>query len=255
MKTAATVKIDSGTMDILERSLFDENSIKLPEWLDRKSYLSVDKVLKLAGGLWNKKSKKHIFCGDPLEKLGIAMENGEIQDDKKLYQIYYTPQKVAEELVEWAEVKSGMEVLEPSAGDGALVKEISKKICNIKCVEIRSESCEKLLKIKESENLSMISVDHEDFLETIPCEVFDRVIMNPPFTRGTDLKHISHALKFLKPGGILVSIIPGNENRNSLNKLIKEENLKYFAIEELDEKSFKTEGTCINTSRLKIWKK
>jgi phospholipid N-methyltransferase len=219
----------------------------------------------LAGGLWNKKSKKHIFSGDPGKKLGLAMEEGAIQDDKKLYQIYYTPDKVAEELVEWAEVEVGMAVLEPSAGEGALVKEIAKKAravslnqapySYIRCIEIRPEACEKLLKIKESERFLMISVDREDFLDVRPSAVFDRVIMNPPFTRGTNLKHISHALKFLKPGGILVSIIPGGENRNLLNKLIKEEDLKYYTVEELEEKSFKTEGTCVNTSRIKIWKK
>jgi hypothetical protein len=34
MKIAATVKIDPEIMDILERSVFDENSVKLPEWLE-----------------------------------------------------------------------------------------------------------------------------------------------------------------------------------------------------------------------------
>ena len=46
-----------------------------------------------------------------------------------------------------------------------------------------------------------------DFLETTPEPVYDRVIMNPPFTRGADAKHVLHALGFVKPGGLLVSVM------------------------------------------------
>ncbi|MFD7661360.1 hypothetical protein [Streptomyces sp. NPDC059788] len=46
-----------------------------------------------------------------------------------------------------------------------------------------------------------------DFL-TVPAEPrFDRVLMNPPFTRGTDIAHVTHALRFLKPDGVLVSVM------------------------------------------------
>lgn len=35
---------------------------------------------------------------------------------------------------------------------------------------------------------------------------FDRIVMNPPFENGSDIKHIRHALTFLKPGGRLVAL-------------------------------------------------
>lgn len=35
---------------------------------------------------------------------------------------------------------------------------------------------------------------------------YDRILMNPPFERKQDEKHIRHAMKFLNPGGVLVGI-------------------------------------------------
>jgi 16S rRNA G1207 methylase RsmC len=31
--------------------------------------------------------------------------------------------------------------------------------------------------------------------------------MNPPFARQADIHHVNHALKFLKPDGLLVSVM------------------------------------------------
>ncbi len=35
---------------------------------------------------------------------------------------------------------------------------------------------------------------------------FDKILMNPPFENGADIRHIMHALGMLKPGGRLVAI-------------------------------------------------
>ena len=35
---------------------------------------------------------------------------------------------------------------------------------------------------------------------------FDRIVMNPPFDHGADIRHIEHARGKLKPGGRLVAI-------------------------------------------------
>ena len=39
-----------------------------------------------------------------------------------------------------------------------------------------------------------------------PLGTFDRIVMNPPFAHGDDIRHIRHALGFLRPGGRLVAI-------------------------------------------------
>lgn len=43
---------------------------------------------------------------------------------------------------------------------------------------------------------------------------FDRVVMNPPFENGADIKHITHALTMLKPGGRLVAICANGPRQN-----------------------------------------
>ncbi|MBT1154341.1 DUF4942 domain-containing protein [Aminobacter anthyllidis] len=47
-----------------------------------------------------------------------------------------------------------------------------------------------------------------NFLECPVKPEFDFVLMNPPFYGRHYVKHVRHALQFLKPGGILVSILP-----------------------------------------------
>ena len=36
---------------------------------------------------------------------------------------------------------------------------------------------------------------------------YDRVVMNPPFAKQQDISHVEHALRFLRPGGLLVSVM------------------------------------------------
>ena len=50
----------------------------------------------------------------------------------------------------------------------------------------------------------------EDFLAVPPAPVYDRVIMNPPFTRGQDVTHVQHALRFVRPGRRLVAVMPAS---------------------------------------------
>jgi 16S rRNA G1207 methylase RsmC len=38
--------------------------------------------------------------------------------------------------------------------------------------------------------------------------------MNPPFANGDDIKHITHALKMLNPGGRLVAICANGPRQN-----------------------------------------
>jgi 16S rRNA G1207 methylase RsmC len=47
-----------------------------------------------------------------------------------------------------------------------------------------------------------------NFLDMSPSPDFDRVVMNPPFAGRHYIKHVRHALKFLKPGGVLISVLP-----------------------------------------------
>ena len=177
--------------------------------------------------------------------LGLMLETGVSLDQKKIFQAFYTPQEIAEIVVKRADVK-GMTCLEPSAGEGALALEMRKQGADsIVCCELNEEACFKLMQFNFNALLK------SDFLELKTFDKFDRVVMNPPFTKNQDIKHVEHALKFVKNGGRLVSIMSGNTDRQQFDKFISNLYLKY-EITDLPEGAFKESGTNIKTIMLVI---
>lgn len=79
--------------------------------------------------------------------------------------------------------------------------------------------------------------------------------MNPPFSRQQDLLHVTHALRFLKSGGTLVSIMSASvEWRDNQRTLEFKEWLGKTARDikfvKNPEEAFKSSGTCVNTTTL-----
>jgi 16S rRNA A1518/A1519 N6-dimethyltransferase RsmA/KsgA/DIM1 with predicted DNA glycosylase/AP lyase activity len=56
--------------------------------------------------------------------------NGEKRNLKKEFQFFATPEKLADELVYLADLKQHDTILEPSAGQGAIIKAINK-VCDV----------------------------------------------------------------------------------------------------------------------------
>jgi 16S rRNA G1207 methylase RsmC len=147
-------------------------------------------------------------------------------------------------MVELSDIKPGMSVLEPSAGSGNIVSAlIEEGGCTITAVEINSKLCNYL-----RENFTTIkNVINDDFFN---CNgslgMFDRVVMNPPFDKGIDIKHIQLALTFLKPGGALVALCANGPRQNDKLRRIADE------WEVLPSGSFKGAGTGVDVAMLKI---
>lgn len=197
-------------IDILARSTLDQTGLVLPEKLLPKLYREVDKYLKIAGFKWEKRQQRHVAQStDAMDRIKKLIDDGSIVDEKKLYQAYYTPKDVAKQVIALAELEVKLKVLEPSAGMGALVKSMLdlKLKLDITCIDIDPRAVERLRELYSGE----VDIWEDDFLkikldQMVP-PFYDRIVMNPPFTTKQDAKHILHAWKFLKPSGILVSIV------------------------------------------------
>lgn len=234
----ANQKITEKIKNILSLSKIDEYSVVLPSELDRVSYIEVNKFLENSGGQWNKQFKKHLFR-ETTKELYQSIDSGVAQDQKQIWQAYFTPKELAVRLVEIAEV-SGQSCLEPSCGEGALLDEIyAQGAFKIQGIELNPEFANQAA----SKGYDVVV---SDFLTT-PLNIIeqvDRVVMNPPFTKNQDCKHVEHAYKFLKPGGRLVAIMGNNQTRKPFIKLIED---KTYKIKELEKGAFKSSGTMVNT--------
>ena len=127
------------------------------------------------------------------------------------HQLFQTPPDLAERLVAAAGVRAGMRVLEPSAGLGRILDALPFQ--SVTAIEVAPQLCAELFK-QEREGVTLMQ---RDFLTVLPDEIghFDRVVMNPPFTMRSDLRHISHALDFLKMNGTLAAICMDTPHREA----------------------------------------
>lgn len=240
-----TVKINEEVASILSKGRVDGCAYFLPEQkLSRDLYLDVNKMLELLGGKWNRSKKAHVFeSAEKAQSVIEKIDDGEVLDAKKTYQFFETPSDVAKQMVELLDIKEGMRVLEPSAGHGAILKYLPKNI-ELHIIEIDKEKCSVL------DNNGYSKVECVDFL-TLNASVgdFDRIIMNPPFSRGQDAKHVLHAYELLRSGGRLVSVMSASITFNQQKKYQEIRNFieSNGKIITLPDKAFEESGTNVNT--------
>jgi len=254
----ADIKIAPDILAILKGCTVSNSSkgwqIALPPGqLPPKTYNAVDAVLKLLGGKWNKSIVAHSFPDDPTDDLQAAIDEAFVADIKVRRQAFYTPDDLAAEIVLLFGHVEGCNVLEPSAGDGAIAKAAARYGANsITTVELHFEAhkaIEPLIKgYCHKFGVHPPPMWHHcgDFL-TMGAQLgkFERVLMNPPFTRGQDVAHIQHAYTFLKPGGFLLAITPDKEHP-------KLDNLKPQTVRRFPAGAFKESGTMVATRLIKI---
>lgn len=236
------MKITEEVLSVLKQATIDGNLLKLNGQLDRKLYLETNKVLESLGGSWNKKMKGHLFQEDPQKLIEKSVDSGNYVDAKKEFQFFETPETLAKQMIDWAEISQEHRVLEPSAGNGNILKFIpwSADYCEIQ--QNLSDSLQ--MKYK---NCSFKSAN---FLEYNPGPIYDRIVANPPFTKKQEIEHVSHMLDCCRSGGRIVSIMSrGITFRNdSKTKDFMEMIEKHsFSIHENPDGIFKDSGTMVST--------
>jgi L-rhamnose mutarotase/phospholipid N-methyltransferase len=101
----------------------------------------------------------------------------------------------------------GLTIMEPSAGEGAIVRLVQQMDpSRLYAFEYEYQRYRELERVSDSSTM----LERGDFLQVEPFPAMDAIVMNPPFSHGRYMWHIHHAAKFLRKGGILVSVVPAS---------------------------------------------
>ena len=240
------MRVDDEVLAVLSQAETNGFELKLTGQIDRKLYNKTNKVLEAAGGKWCRKAKAHVFAYEAADRIDEIILSGEVDVPKDEFNYFPSPHAVVARLIELADLHEGMTTLEPSAGRGAIAFAcVEATGGDVDCYELMEENFWELEKTEQFRK-----VINSDFLVVKPFPEYDRICMNPPFARQQDIKHVTHALKFLKPDGKLVSVMSASvgfrENRltNEFRDLITE---RGGSIESLPDGAFKNSGTMVRT--------
>lgn len=218
-------------------------------------YQHIRTLILNAGGVY---SRNGFLFGAAIDVAQVLnrLRGGEKPNPKKERQAFFTPENVATETVAWAMEclgdLAGTRVLEPSAGEGALAEPARATDAKVIAVEIDGPSaqilCDKGFEVVERDFLSLSLAD---------IGLFDAVIANPPFSKDQDITHVVHMWRFLRPGGVLVSLTsPGWRT----GRTKAQRNFRAFVenigaeVEALPPGAFKASGTNISVLRLRAIK-
>ncbi|MFC0245803.1 DUF4942 domain-containing protein [Falsochrobactrum ovis] len=189
------------------------------------------------------------------EFYGEVLPDAEEEDAKprqstavsKDLQFYWTPDAVIDRALEFAGVFNLNEwhnnppkpfrVLEPSCGDGRIMDAVRRRGHSVFGIEYHAGRAAEA----RAKGHSVVTAN---FLEEPARAEFDFVVMNPPFYGRHYVKHVRHALQFLKPGGTLVSILPATAHYD--HKELEGE------WRDLPVASFAEAGTNVPTGMLRI---
>ncbi len=228
-----------------------------PGQLDRKLYQEVAKSLELIGGKWKGgKVMGFVFQEDPSDLLE-EIASGEKRNLQKEYQFFATPDDLAREMVNMATIYQGNAVLEPSAGQGAIIKAINQNMESIvvdyyELMDLNRTILEKKI---DSGELKAQYVGTDFLVPKNPTYLYDRIIANPPFSKNQDIDHIYQMYKFLAPGGRIVTI--ASKHWEMSNNKKEREFREWLEIMEAEvyptgEGRFKASGTTIDANILVI---
>jgi predicted RNA methylase len=252
-----TTALSPAAAEALRAATVTSSSVKLNSGqLDRKVYEEVNQVLSRigGGGKWHRGSRSHLFPYDPtIELHGLLAANQMPVDKDKEASFFRTPDDLADLMAEAACIPPGGRVLEPSAGDGQIVRAIYRRQphADVDCVEVDVRRVEYLRAL----GFRVYRQPFEEFAAQQGA-VYDAVLMNPPFTVPGDrlawLTHVELAVKLLRPGGQLVGIVPAGflfragARFEALREAVGDD------YTELPRDTFKEAGTTVSTVMIQI---
>lgn len=219
------------------------NVLHLPPMSDGplSNYADVRKALLNAGATY--KRNTFVFKSDA-QPLIDRLTGGESVNIKKEFQFFPTPEDLADRMAALAELEEEQKILEPSAGQGALVWAIGRYagLTPVYCYELMLENQQELKKIPTVRLLG------DDFLQNNSNGEYDRIIANPPFSKNQDIDHILEMYRLLKVGGVLVTIcskhfeMSGNKKETEFKGFLSQAGAETIEVER---GQFKESGTMV----------
>lgn len=238
-------------LEVIKQCTVEGMVVKLPAiQLDRKQYQEVAKKLELIGGKWKGgKVAGFVFQEDPTAYIEKLIDGANV-NLKKEYQFFGTPAALADEMVDLAELSNEEEILEPSGGQGAIIKAIhratwdARTVFTYEAMPLNQTMLDKIVGVR---------LLGDDFIK---CDTsFNKIIANPPFTKNQDIDHIMHMWECLRPGGRIVTLSSKSWQQGSQKKQIAfQEWLDEVGatVKEVPAGTFKESGTNIATLLLII---
>lgn len=218
------------------------------------NYSDVRKAFLNAGASY--KNNTFIFPNDAKPYIDRLM-GGESVNIKKEFQFFGTPAGLADRLVKIADVKQWHKVLEPSAGQGAIIEAIFRE-CDYLNTPVDyfelMDANRAVLSKKINNGLRAIEVGN-DFLLYDGDYKWDLIIANPPFNKNQDVDHIRKMFSVLKDGGRIVTIAGNSWRFGSQKKQVafREWLDKIGAVvDDVEAGAFKESGTNISACMIVI---
>ncbi|MEU7905281.1 class I SAM-dependent methyltransferase [Actinoplanes sp. NPDC049118] len=187
--------------------------------LDPDLWNAVAKVLTTLGGSYQARHSAFTFGYDCRPAVRQVIKTGEYRSPAQAEGYVPTPEVLAEELTtepfsDLARMPAGSRVLEPSAGDGQLVRAILEANDEIQVVAIEPNTERAALVGGHGGRVTVVNTSFEEYAASAGKDArFDAVVMNPPFTlpgqrAAVWIDHVMLAWNMLEPGGRLVAVVP-----------------------------------------------
>lgn len=210
----AAAMLATPVIEFLRSCKLDGLTLHVPsERIDPKVYAEAKKALLIFGGKWNTGKQCFTFKKDPSAHIATLIGTGKVVNEKKDRQAFYTPPDIVEMLMEYACITDQHDVLEPSAGDGAIALAcVAAGAASVTVCEIDPDECAHLRALGAFDAVLEGDFLTADLHTGAHPSKFERIVMNPPFTRGQDATHILAAYEYLAPGGRLIAIMADTDS-------------------------------------------
>ena len=224
----------------LRQSIIDafiESDVYDPSVEDGKGGKELDKASGEGHSLFQK--AKTFYFGQ--------QKNNKKRDQREGAEYYATPEPIGLKMVEFADIKAGDDVLEPSVGHGAIARYFPNTV-NKTIIDDSAELMSRAALAVPGANKRT-----ERFEDLHISNKYDAIVMNPPYGQGskTALEHIEKAAKHLRNGGRIVALIPeGGMATKRLEQFMESDAAKDLYLVgdiSLPSVTFKRVGTGVNT--------